>query len=359
MNWEATMAVHFDLERMEQVRQNHMRWWLGELDRPLVKVTIEDMYPARDLDIPVLSQANCTDFRWSAEQVIEALDNDLSRREYLGDAFPMVGFDTFGPGVLAAFCGARLDNSSGAVWFFPQEEMEIEDIHVRYDPNHPIVQRIKDLYRAGLERWQGTVMMGMPDLGGVMDVAATLRGTENLLMDLYDAPEEAIRLNDEIQKAWYEAYEDLAEVLAPQKAFTNWSGLLSTTPSYIIQCDFSYMIENPMFKQFVLNTLKKDTERLDNVIYHLDGVGELNHLDDILSLEKLKAVQWVFGDGQPPAEEWMDVYRRIAAAGKQMWICGTPESYLKVIEKIHGTPYATHSMRKKDMDLARKLVAAR
>ncbi len=61
-----------------------------------------------------------------------------------------------------------------------------------------------------------------------------------------------------------------------------------------------------MFKQFVLNTLRTDTEKLDNVIYHLDGVGELNHLDDILSLEKLKAVQWVFGDGQPPAEEWMD-----------------------------------------------------
>lgn len=353
------MAVHFSPERMEQALQNHMRWWREELDRPLVKVTIEDMYPGKELPIPALSQANSLDFSIPPEQVIEVLDNKLSRQEYLGDAFPMVNFDAFGPGVLSAFCGAKADNSTGGIWFFPQEKQEIEDLHVHYDPAHPFVQRIKEIYRAGLEYWQGSVIMGLPDLGGVMDVAAVMRGSENLLMDLYDAPEEVIRLSVEIQDAWYEAYTDLSEVLAPQKANTNWSGLLSSTPSYIIQCDFSYMIGNPMFKQFVLNTLKTDTEKLDNVIYHLDGVGELNHLDDILSLEKLKAVQWVFGDGQPPAEEWMDVYHRIAEAGKQMWICGTPESYLKVIDEIHGTPYVTHSMKKDDIELAYQLISAR
>lgn len=353
------MAIHFSAERMAEVQRSHMLWWQGKLERPLVKVTIQDMYPNKSLDIPVLAQANCMDLRWTPEQVIEVLDNSLSSQEYLGDAFPMVNFDAFGPGVLAAFCGARMDNSTGSVWFFSEEEKEIEDIHACYDPDHPIARRIKAIYRAGLEKWQGNVIMGLPDLGGVMDVAAVLRGSENLLMDLYDAPEEVIRLNGEIQTAWYEAYEDLSRVLAPQGVFTNWSGLLSTTPSYIVQSDFSYMISNSMFRQFVLDTLKNDVQKLDNVIYHLDGVGELRHLDDILAIEKLKAVQWVFGDGQPPAEHWLDVYRRIADSGKGMWICGTPESYLKVIDIIHGTPYATHGMKKNELELAQKLIAAR
>lgn len=353
------MAVHFDMERMEQVAQNHIRWWKGELDRPLIKVLIEDAYEVPACSIPVLSQKTCNDFSVTPEQVVDALDNALSRQEYLGDAFPMVNFDAFGPGVLAAFCGAKLDNSSGAVWFFPQEELEIEDIHVQYDPENRYVRRIKDIYRAGLERWQGNVIMGIPDLGGVMDVAAALRGSENLLMDLYDCPEEVIRLNAEIQQAWYEAYQDFMQVLKPQKLNTNWSGILSDDPSYIIQCDFSYMIGNPMFKEFVLETLRRDTERLHNTIYHLDGIGELNHLDDILSLEKLNAVQWVFGEGKPPAECWLDVYRRIMAAGKQMHITGTPESYLKVISELHGTPYATHSLPKEKTALAQQLIAAR
>ena len=272
------MAVHFSSEQMQQAARNHIRWWEGALDRPLMKVIIENAYDAPACSFPPLSQKNCNDFSLSPEQVIEGIDADLSRHEYLGDAFPMVNFDAFGPGVLAAFCGAKLDNSSGGVWFFPQKELPIEEIHAVYDPQNVYAMRIKDIYRAGLAKWQGNVMMSLPDLGGVMDTVATLRGTENLLMDLYDEPDEVIRLTAEVHQAWYEAYQDFMQVLAPQRYNTNWDGLLSDTPSYIIQCDFSYMISNPMFRQFVLETLRTDTQRLDRTIYHLDGIGELNHL---------------------------------------------------------------------------------
>ena len=164
------MPIHFDAERMEAVKDAHARWWKGELDRPLVRATIVDAYAAPQAEAPVLSQANCTDFRWSPEQVVESLDCWLSRQEYLGDSFPMVNFDGFGPGVLAAFCGAKLDNSTGNVWFFPQKEMEIEDIHVKYDPDNIYARRIKEIYRAGLEKWNGLVIMGMPDLGGILEI---------------------------------------------------------------------------------------------------------------------------------------------------------------------------------------------
>jgi len=353
------MAIHFDADRMEQVVHAHELWWKGKLDRPLARVTLTDAHPAPPSKAPILSQSCCLDFSWSPEQLIDALDADLSRQEFLGDAFPWVNFDAFGPGVLAAFCGARIDNSTGAIWFFPDKEREIEDIHVRYNPENEIVKRIKAIYRAGLEKWNGSVIMGLPDLGGVMDVAASFRGSENLLMDLYDAPEEVLRLNREIHAAWYEAYEDFSAVLSPQKYNTNWCGLLSRDPSYIIQCDFSYMIGNPMFRQFVLEDLRADTRRLTNTIYHLDGVGELNHLDDLLSLEDLNAVQWVFGDGQLPAECWMDVYRRIIAAGKQYMITGTPESTLKVVSELHGSLYFKHFLPASQAELAEKLIRAR
>lgn len=354
------MAIHFDLERMARVREAHDRWWNGTLDRPLVRVTLNDAHPSEHrCPAPLLNQQSCADFRWSPEQIIDSLDEHLSTQEYLGDAFPFVNFDAFGPGVLAALCGAKLDNSSGGVWFWPDEEREIADIHVKYNPENVWSKRIKDIYRAGLEKWNGTVIMGMPDLGGVMDVAATFRGSENLLLDLYDNPDEVLRLNREIQDAWHAAYEDFATVLAPQNSYSNWSGLLSREPSYIIQCDFCYMIGNPMFRQFVLPTLREDTERLRHTIYHLDGVGELNHLDDVLSLEKLDAVQWVFGDGKPSGLHWLDVYQRIQTSGKQMMIVGRPQDYLDVLGVLHGTPYGNFGLDARDCDLAQKLIAAR
>ena len=354
------MAVHFDLERMAQVRENHIRWWNGTLDRPLVRLTVHDAHPCeKKTPAPLLNQQSCADFSWSPEQIVDALDENLSCQEYLGDAYPWFNFNFFGPGILAAMSGGILDNSSGAVWFYPPQKHELCDLHPKYDPDNIYAQRIKALYRAGLQKWDGTVIIGMPDLGGVMDVAASLRGTENLLTDLYDNPDEVLRLIREIEIAWYDAYNDFSSVLSPQNAHTDWSGLLSNTPSYIHQCDFSYMIGNGMFKQFVLETLRKDTQRLDHTIYHLDGIGELNHLDDILALPDLNAVQWVYGDGKPTGMHWLDVYAKIQKAGKGIMLVDGPQGTLDVISHIHGSPYVRLGINASQKDLAQALLAAR
>ena len=349
------MAVDFDRDRMAEALDAHERWWRGELDRPLVKIVLEGEMPK----VRALTQGNCHEVERPAEEVIEALDEELRCCVFLGDAFPMVDFAAFGPGVLAAFCGARLMNRTGGVWFFPDKERPIEEISIRYDPENPWARRVKALYRAGIDKWQGRVMLGLPDLGGVMDVVATFCGSENLLLALYDAPEEVLRLANEAETAWREAFADFCACLAPQGAYTHWSGLLSREPSYIPQCDFCYMIGNPMFREFVLPTLRRDAARLAHSIYHLDGVGELRHLDDILAIEELDAVQWVPGDGQPGAGHWLDVYRRIAGAGKGMWIVGSPEDYLAALASLHGTPYFTATLPLCQRDRAEALLAAR
>ena len=323
------MPVHFSKAMLDQVRENHVRFFEGRLDRPLISIVVHGAYPGRDTAAPFLSQANCHDFSYTPEQIVDTLDAVLSTREYLGDGYPRVNMDAFGPGVLAAFCGARLDNSTGQVWFFPDGKKEIRDIRVRYDPENRWAVRIKDIYRAGSERWDGNVVMTLPDLGGVLDVAAVLRGTENLLTDLYDEPGEVLRLCREIRTAWREAYEDFAKVM-PRTGFTDWAGLLSDEPAYILQSDFSYMIGEDMFRRFVLPDVKSDTEWLAHSIYHLDGIGALKHLDSLLSLDRLEAVQWVFGAGQPGPMHWLDVYRKIREAGKGMMILGSPAEMCEV-----------------------------
>ena len=358
--------IHFDKDRMAAVMAAHEAWWDGKLDRPLVKICITDAYPAeKDPPVPLISQANCHDFSIPVDALLDTIELSLSRREFLGDAFPFFNFDCFGPGIVAAFCGARLDNSSGRVWFFPQSGMEdapISEVHAFYDPENAWARRIKEIYRAAVDRFDGTVIMGMPDLGGVMDIVASLRGTENLLYDLIDEPEEVHRLVHEAELAWEAAYDDFSRVLAPQKALTDWDGLLSASPSYVIQCDFCYMISNPMFREFVLPTLKRNTERLAHTIYHLDGIGALTHLDDILTLPKLNAVQWVYGDGRPKSKHWIDtVYRKIAAAGKGIHVVEEPQNLLDVCEALGSGKglYASYNLKKQDAPLIEELLALR
>jgi hypothetical protein len=76
------------------------------------------------------------------------------------------------------------------------------------------------------------------------------------------------------------------------------------------------MISPEMFERAVLPSLVAEMRSLDRSIFHLDGPDALRHLDRLLEVPGLHAVQWVYGAGNGPATRWIDVYRRIQAAGK-------------------------------------------
>ena len=91
-----------------------------------------------------------------------------------------------------------------------------------------------------------------------------------------------------------------------------------------------------MFREFVLEDLKEFTEELENTLYHMDGPGELNHFDDLLSLPKLNAIQWVPGAGNPLQGEWPEIYQKIYQAGKGAQVFDGFET-LDALQKAVGT----------------------
>lgn len=161
------MAIDFDKTRWEKVRSTHRQWWDDELDRPLIPIIGRGRNPGRELpDVPLLDQATSHDLSIPSDRLIDRIDYELSTRIYLGDAFPYFNLDCFGPGLIAAFMGATLDNSAGRVWFHPPDERPIQEIHFQFDPDNVWFRRLCDIYAAGMQRWQGQVLMGMTDLGG-------------------------------------------------------------------------------------------------------------------------------------------------------------------------------------------------
>lgn len=268
---------------------------------------------------------------------MDAIDYELEQMEFLGDAFPMVNLWAFGPASLAGMCGAHLENRTGNVWFQAEEEEEIENIHIQYHPESWLAERVKALYRAAGERWGKQVLLSMPDFGGIQDVVSIFRRSDWLMIDMYENPQEVIRLQSEALKAFYDAYQDMENILKPYNmGFGNWGGLYSEKPFYILQDDFAYMISPDMFREFALADIQKQAKWLGRSIYHLDGIGNLNHLDVLLQIPEIQAIQWVYGAGQPSAVHWMDVYGRIASAGKQMEVIGNTRDFLSLNEKFPG-----------------------
>ena len=99
-----------------------------------------------------------------------------------------------------------------------------------------------------------------------------------------------------------------------------WMDIWSGVPATDLECDFSIMVSNEMFREFFLPHIEQQTEWVERTIYHLDGPGALRHLDSLLELPKLNGIQWVPGDGAPPMSQWMDVLKHIQEAGKLLYV---------------------------------------
>jgi hypothetical protein len=96
-----------------------------------------------------------------------------------------------------------------------------------------------------------------------------------------------------------------------------WVNIPSFGKMHIPSCDFSAMISGGQFIEFTMPGLVKECMHMDHNIFHFDGKDVARHLDQILTLPKLQAIQWVQGVGlDTPILQWIPLIKKIQAAGK-------------------------------------------
>jgi hypothetical protein len=312
---------NFDSTRWQRIQTDSTAWWQGSLERPLLQIRLHNAPSTRKpAKVPYHHFQSFYDLSIPAADIIDAWDYELSKTRFVGDAFPHI-FVNFGPGVIAAFLGCTLKNGNGTVWFHSDCRQDICDVRLKYNKDNPWLIRVKEIMNAAIERWQGTVQIGMTDLGGNLDILSTFRPDEGLLLDLYDHPEAVKSLTFQAHELWWRYFDELNTVLrTANPGYTAWCPIFSASPYYMLQCDFSYMIGPDMFDEFVKPELMASCKKLANPFYHLDGRGQLPHLESLLAIPQLKGIQWVPGEGSPGQKFWPDVYRKIYDAGKLIQI---------------------------------------
>ncbi len=290
------------LERYEQF------WQRTNQDRPILNFT------APKADAEPIPQPRDLHQQWLDEEFLAAKYHCmLERTEYLAEAVPMM-FTNLGPGCFSACIGGNYDLAKNTVWLDRRPVIEDwEDLPpIEFDENSEMWQhvlRLQNRYAA-----DPSIHYSITDLGGIMDIVASLRGTQELLYDLYDYPDEIKALSKRITQMWKRAYDlQLEMVKKVDQPYNNWMNIPSAKPWYPLQCDFCYMISPAHFDEFVMPDLVEQANYVERPVYHLDGAGELPHLDRILELPNLAAIQWVPGAGQPPIwdERWFPIYRKI------------------------------------------------
>ena len=79
----------FDSSRWDRVRETYRRWWAGELDRPLIHLTLTGCDPGRpEPNLPLHEFTSFYDLDVPSEAIADRWLYDLQCRRFVGDAYP-------------------------------------------------------------------------------------------------------------------------------------------------------------------------------------------------------------------------------------------------------------------------------
>ena len=321
---------------LEETKRRYIDWWnhrgiiinMWEHFQEGVKphADIPAPKPPRDLN------QKWFDPEWRADY----LDWYVAHSSLMADMLPVANTQ-LGPGSLAAILGGVFEGGEDTIWIHPNPNYTDD---ITFDPNHPNYLLHKELLRACKRKAKGHYYVGMPDLMEGLDVLAALKGTDRVLLDTVMQPEVLERQMQQINDIYFQVFDELYDIIreGDEMAFCYFSSWAPGKMSKL-QSDISTMISQDDYRRFVQPFIREQCQKIDYTLYHLDGVGAMHHVDALLEIDELNAIQWTPGVGEPQggSPKWYDLYKKILSHGKSIMACWVTLDELRpLLDNIGG-----------------------
>jgi len=339
------MRRHVMLYRKDwdKVKEVYKAWWNKELDYPLLQV-VSPKVGIKDEDClkkwNSISWWGFLKYKSCPEKCIELFEERCKEIYFGGEAFPNLILN-IGPGSLASYFTGflKFDENTSTAWFeHPLSWEEVEKLEFR--ENNEWWQYTKYIASLSVERGKNKFIIANTDIGGIPEVLASFRGTQNLLIDFIEEPDRVLYMLNKILSAWFKVYEELYNIIKDvQEGTSTWMGIWSPGRWCDLQSDISYMISPKMFEKFVAPHIASRAKWLDYSIYHLDGPGQIPHLDILLEIPELDGIQWVPGEGNPQCDspEWFPMYKKILSHNKLL-VLQSFDDKRNIFKILEGVP---------------------
>lgn len=311
----------------KELYQRFDAWWkFDNNDRPLMWIEA-DKEPDMVLPEEFCPKAEKDEFENNKINPFLAdvrMRNHAARTLYLAEAFPTASLD-FGPGAMGAFLGSRPHFTRETVWYEAMFETpeEMENLITRFDTEY--YTKAVRYFEILSSLADGDYLVGIPDLIDSMDTVSAMLGPVKTLYALKDAPEavmKGLEKLDDIYFAYFDRFRDITrndDDIMTVQAFTILGKRVAK-----LQCDLCAMISPEMFDTFVAPSLRKYCAKLTHAMYHIDGEGEMCHVDTMLGIEGLDAFQWI-PQGASVGVSYTDrkfypMFDKIHEAGKGLYL---------------------------------------
>lgn len=268
---------------------------------------------------------------------------------FLGESFPNLNID-FGPGSLASYLGSEIGFKEDTVWFNKCLDGWDGVPRLTFDPENKWFKKHLQLAKDCQALAGDDFYVDMPDLMENIDVLASLRGAQDILFDLLDEPEMIGERIQEVTDIYYEYYDRFYDVIKDEEGGNAYTVFQIWGPGRTVklQCDFSAMMSPEDFRKYIQPSLRSQSENVDHVLYHLDGPAAIKHMDALMEIDGIDALQWTSGDAGPDGTlpDWDVIYDKAIAAGKSIWVkvySGEFEDWIRNVDRIVNK-YGSHSL---------------
>jgi hypothetical protein len=293
-------------------------WFDNQIvDRPPIRFMAHNAFlEAATEDIADLSKEEKEAWWFNVELQIDLFNKSIEGRRFHGETFP-VYFPNLGPDVYAAFYGAQLEFGEVTSWSVPlvHDWEQVNQLKLSMDNRY--FKKLEELTSHALERCEEKFLVGYTDLHPGLDCVAAWRDPQQLCIDMIDNPDEVKMLADLSIADFETIYDHFDQMLKDAGQLSvSWMGIPSYGRMHIASCDFSTMISPALYNQFGLPILQREVKTMTHTIFHVDGKGVARHLQAILNVPEVHALQWVQGmGGDYPIMQWVPLIRELQSKG--------------------------------------------
>ncbi len=308
---------------------------------------IENWWNNSDQNKPLIlaiQQKNTQIQETSLEQYWTDVDGILARFEqklaystYHGVAVPYHHID-FSATAMACSLGGEIEYvNHDTVWSHPVFDTLEQILDVKLTPENLAYRTQIETTAQSAANAANRYYVSPWNLGGILDTISGLYGTENLLMDLATEPDRVLKVIEYLTRLWLDEWQnDIALIETSQNPghVCGWVGIWAPGSSFPIQEDFAYMISPEMFRRFCIPSIRRMTDAMDYPLFHLDGIGMIPHLDALLEIENLRAIQWQPGAGKEALPQWYDLIKKIVNSGKSCQVFARADEIKPLVESV-------------------------
>ena len=334
------MTIQNIKEDWDNVKKRYEAWWEHDMyDRPMICVEAPKK-PAKE-DLPNIANFQYERHDWrrkwtDVNYFFDKILYNISTTYYGGESIPVFSHEWAVGNALLFGCEP----------VYARETLWAEQLPIKQGENYPdicfdtqsfwwkyMLETTKFMCEKSKQRYFVLPMWG----NHASDTFSIIRGSENLVFDFMDNVEWVRKNLKYISDSMIRQFDEMWKIMPSTglEGSINYCAGWSPKKTMGFDSDFSCMVSPELFKRVILPPLIETMHTVDHRIYHLDGVQAAKlHLDTLLDIPEIDAIQWVPGDGNFDIWQWIPLVKKIQAAKKSVLIYMGPHDVLPILKEL-------------------------